>query len=402
MGIMGKNIKKNNSRKLSKLKKSSSGKKNLRKLSKLKRFSKRNKRGGNSCTVKNTPPPNYGCNTSGMSTCIPNVNVEQYKFPCNFLPLDGTKQNIYPLSHNPKPGTPFGLTTGGKKTMRRNKKGGNTYLSVNNDTNAYTRYGAPGNCSGPNWKYASVKGGKNKRSTKMLRKSRTRLKGGNLCSLSPSQQKNCLRNSKLDIGTRVSVLWTNYGQEKRYEGVIEEYNYRNGKHRVKYDDGDVKEYVMADKNFDVISYGSAELKKFKEAEQNWLKKQENLTKARERVDNLKKMIPGPPRSTPEPQMGGAGNDHNEASEPPQLTEEQRVNQKLQEARNLADETLHPKDTYVAKYDDYRILGAILNDVKKNFLTEVPGFKLAYNPREATDQILKNLGIKTTRNLKEDI
>lgn len=153
-----------------------------------KKILKKNKRGGNSCTVKNTPPPNYGCNTSGMSTCIPNVNVEQYKCPCNFLPLDGTKHNIYPLSHNPKSGPPFGLTTGGKKTMRRNKKGGNTYLSVNNDTNAYTRYGAPGNCSGPNWKYASVKGGKNKRSKKMLRKSRTKLKGV-ICAHHPLHNK---------------------------------------------------------------------------------------------------------------------------------------------------------------------------------------------------------------------
>ena len=141
---------------------------------------KRNKKGGNSCTVSNNPPPNYGCNTSGMSTCIPNVDVEQYKCPCNFLPLDGTKQNIYPLSNNPKPGPPVGLTTGGKKKTVRNKnkknrkkskKGGNYYLSVNNDTSAYTRFGAPGKCCGPNWDYANIKAGKkSKLKNKVVRK----------------------------------------------------------------------------------------------------------------------------------------------------------------------------------------------------------------------------------------
>ena len=217
--------------------------------------------------------------------------------------------------------------------MRRNKKGGNTYLSVNNDTNAYTRYGAPGNCSGPNWKYASVKGGKNKRSTKMLRKSRTKLKGGYLCSSSPSQQKNCLMNSKSDIGTRVSVL----SPDRREGNIVDYYNMYDGgpTHFVKYDNGDDKDYVMADKNYDVISYGMEKVRIFKEAEQKWLEKKEKLTRARERVDNLKA----------------------------QLTEEQRVNLELQEARELADERLHPKSTYVAKYDDYRNVGEILLDVK---------------------------------------
>ena len=138
-------------------------------LSKKNKNKNKNKKGGNSCTVNNNPLPNDGCNTSGMSTCIPNVNVEQYKCPCNFLPLDGTKQNVYPLSHNPKPGPPVGITTGGKKkTLRRknkknkrkSKKGGNYYLSVNNDTSAYTRFGAPGKCCGPNWDYANIKAGK--------------------------------------------------------------------------------------------------------------------------------------------------------------------------------------------------------------------------------------------------
>ena len=97
----------------------------MKRISKSKKnLSKRkNKIGGNNCTVSNNLETNYGCNTYGMNTCIPNVNVEQYKYPCNFLPLDGTKQNVYPLSHNPKPGPPFGLTTGGKKKnlSRKNK-----------------------------------------------------------------------------------------------------------------------------------------------------------------------------------------------------------------------------------------------------------------------------------------
>ena len=155
---------------------------NYKKTSKANKKSKQNKisskSGGNSCTVD--IQQNYGCNTKGLSTCIPNVNVEQYKCPCNYLPLDGTKQNIYPLSNNPQPGPPFGITTGGKKsyskksnrksnrktkrkTQKYNKKGGkNTYLSVNNDTSAYTRYGAPGDCCGPNWYYATIKAGKRK------------------------------------------------------------------------------------------------------------------------------------------------------------------------------------------------------------------------------------------------
>merc|ERR1711934_469556 len=83
---------------------------------------------GGNCTVKNQIPASTGCNTSGLSTCIPNVNVEQYKSPCSFLPLDGSKHNVYPLSHNPSPGPPYGISTGGKRASnkgKKNKKGGN-------------------------------------------------------------------------------------------------------------------------------------------------------------------------------------------------------------------------------------------------------------------------------------
>lgn len=112
---------------------------------------------------------NRGCNTSGETSCFPNVNVEQYKAPCNFLPLDGPKHNVYPLSHNPHSGAPVGNSVGGlrknrkskrKQNKRKTKKGGNSYLSVNNNVSGYTRYGAAGKNCGPNWKYTnSMKGG---------------------------------------------------------------------------------------------------------------------------------------------------------------------------------------------------------------------------------------------------
>ena len=40
--------------------------------------------------------------------CTPNINVSQYKNPCSYLPLDGSKQNL------PKSG-------GRKKYFRKNK-----------------------------------------------------------------------------------------------------------------------------------------------------------------------------------------------------------------------------------------------------------------------------------------
>ena len=80
-----------------------------------------------------------GCSTFGELTnmdCIPDVNVSQYKCPCPFLPLDGTKQNVYPLSHNPKANWPVGYN-GGKKTKRkRNKK-------------LNKKFQKGGDCSGP-------------------------------------------------------------------------------------------------------------------------------------------------------------------------------------------------------------------------------------------------------------
>merc|ERR1712100_346478 len=180
MGIMAKtkrNIKKRNNKNKSFKKIFNHLKLSLNNLKKI---------GGN-CTVNNQIPGNTGCNTSGLSTCIPNVNVEQYKSPCSFLPLDGTKHNVYPLSHNPSPGPPYGISTGGKrasnkgkknKNKTKNKKGGNSYLSVNNDTSAYTRYGAPGKCCGPNWRYSSIKAGKNKKRNKRTNKKKTKKGGG--------------------------------------------------------------------------------------------------------------------------------------------------------------------------------------------------------------------------------
>ena len=58
---------------------------------KIKNKSKKNKKGG-SCSV--TP-------SAKVPDCIPEFNAIQYKEPCAYLPLDGPKQNTYPLSHNP-------------------------------------------------------------------------------------------------------------------------------------------------------------------------------------------------------------------------------------------------------------------------------------------------------------
>jgi hypothetical protein len=71
-----------------------------------------------------------------------------------------------------------GAKSSGKKNKSKNKKGGNSYLSVNNDTSAYTRYGAPGKCCGPNWRYSSIKAGKNKKRNKRTNKKKTKKGGG--------------------------------------------------------------------------------------------------------------------------------------------------------------------------------------------------------------------------------
>ena len=57
-------------------------------------------------------------------------------------------------------------------------------------------------------------------------------------------------NSVSDIGTRVSVL----SPDRREGNIVDYYNMYDGgpTHFVKYDDGDVKDYVMADENYDVI------------------------------------------------------------------------------------------------------------------------------------------------------
>lgn len=110
--------------------------------------------GGNNCTTQNNV-------MDTMKTCIPNVNVEQYKCPCNYLPLDGSKQNVYPLSHNPLNKPPYAYNKGGKKSKKKVK--GGEYLSVDNHTNAYFRLGAKGNCCGPHWKYTNISGGRRSR-----------------------------------------------------------------------------------------------------------------------------------------------------------------------------------------------------------------------------------------------
>ena len=51
--------------------------------------------------------------------CPPNVSVSQYKNPCVYLPLDGSKHNSYPLSNNPP-------KSGGKKKYRRKTKSRNS------------------------------------------------------------------------------------------------------------------------------------------------------------------------------------------------------------------------------------------------------------------------------------
>ena len=50
-------------------------------------------------------------NLDNINNCIPDPSVNQYKCPCDFLPLDGSKQNVYPLSNNP-PNTQIGGNCG--------------------------------------------------------------------------------------------------------------------------------------------------------------------------------------------------------------------------------------------------------------------------------------------------
>ena len=77
--------------------------------------------------VKNNNIQNGGaCAITGKIdnlNCIPEPDVSQYKCPCPNLPLDGTNQNSYPLSNNPKANWPIGF--GGKKTKKKIQKGGN-------------------------------------------------------------------------------------------------------------------------------------------------------------------------------------------------------------------------------------------------------------------------------------
>ena len=53
------------------------------------------------------------------------------------------------------------------------------------------------------------------------------------------------------VGKRVSVLWA---QGKRYEGTVTKYDASSGKHHVRYDDGDMKSYIMAEKDYWIQRY----------------------------------------------------------------------------------------------------------------------------------------------------
>lgn len=81
---------------------------------------RKNKKGGSNCVNQ------FNVNTGHFQSCIPNVDVSQYKYPCMFLPLDGSVHNMYPLSNNPSSIDPVGISTlkGGQYSRNkiRNKK----------------------------------------------------------------------------------------------------------------------------------------------------------------------------------------------------------------------------------------------------------------------------------------
>ena len=86
----------------------------------------KNRKGG-SCSIN--PITN-------VSNCVPNVNMSQYKCPCSFIPLDGYRHNIYPLSHNPPK-----LNTGGKKKTKKTRKTKKTKSrKINNRRKSNKRY----------------------------------------------------------------------------------------------------------------------------------------------------------------------------------------------------------------------------------------------------------------------
>ena len=98
---------------------------------KLKKNTRRNKKGGNCLTRPSVDLSNF-------NSCIPNVDVSQYKYPCMFLPLDGPTHNIYPLSNNPSVNAPQGIQTlnGGKRRVSKNNKSKrNNRKKLNNKKN---------------------------------------------------------------------------------------------------------------------------------------------------------------------------------------------------------------------------------------------------------------------------
>jgi hypothetical protein len=65
----------------------------------------------------------------------------------------------------------------------------------------------------------------------------------------PSQVLNCVDWTlpKTLVGRRLRVQWA---KGKRYDGVVTSYNETTGKHQIRYDDGDVKEYVLRKKTIE--------------------------------------------------------------------------------------------------------------------------------------------------------
>lgn len=59
-----------------------------------------------------------------VPNCVPNVNMSQYKCPCSYLPLDGYRHNVYPLSHNPPK---LNNMIGAKKSKSKNSKSKSKY-----------------------------------------------------------------------------------------------------------------------------------------------------------------------------------------------------------------------------------------------------------------------------------
>ena len=68
--------------------------------------------------------------------------------------------------------------------------------------------------------------------------------GGRLCV---EFQKDKVKLDETHVGKRVSVYWPK--DRKSYAGVLAEFDKESGKHTVRYDDGDTKQYDMAKRQF---------------------------------------------------------------------------------------------------------------------------------------------------------